>query len=158
MTPLLNWNDIDLIVFDVDGTLYDQWRLRLAMLRTLRTFRQVREALGDRPEADFMRLQYARTAARHHKTGDEVRALTSECMEHRPLPLLAGCRYPHLGALFAGMRALIRAGSPHPDYGTFRAYDDPVFQPLLAWRAPVVMASRCSSASCVRHRPRRSRR
>ena len=86
MTPPLNWNDIDLVVFDVGGTLYDQRRLRLAMLRTLRTFRQVREALGDRPEADFMRLQYARTAARHHKTEDEVRALTSEWMEHRPLP------------------------------------------------------------------------
>ena len=232
MSPLLNWNDIDLVVFDVDGTLYDQRRLRLAMLRrllaatwrtrsldtllTLRTFRQVREALGDRPEADFMRLQYARTAARHHKTEDEVRVLTNEWMERQPLPLLAGCRYPHVDALFAGlrgagkqvavfsdypaidklaalglqaapvvcatdagvarlkpdpagllailrrtgvdarralmigdrfdrdgvaasragMRALIRAGRPHPDYGTFRAYDDPVFQPLLAGCAP----------------------
>jgi len=232
LNPLLNWNDIDLVVFDVDGTLYDQRRLRLAMLRrllaatwrsrsldtllTLRTFRQVREALGDRPEADFMQLQYARTAARHGKTEGEVRALTHEWMERQPLPLLAGCRYPHLDALFsglrgagkriavfsdypavdklaalslqaapvvcatdahiarlkpdpfglldilrqtgvdarralmigdrfdrdavaasrAGMRALIRSGRPHPDYGTFRAYDDPVFQPLLAGRAP----------------------
>ena len=232
LSPLLNWNDIDLVVFDVDGTLYDQRRLRLAMLRrllavtwrtrsldtllTLRTFRQVREALGDRPQADFMRLQYARTAARHHKTEDEVRALTREWMERQPLPLLAGCRYPHLDALFAGlrgagkriavfsdypaldklaalglqaapvvcatdaavarlkpdpaglldilrqtgvdarralmigdrfdrdavaasragMRALIRSGRPHPDHGTFRAYDDPVFQPLLVGRAP----------------------
>ena len=80
MRSLLNWKDIDLVVFDVDGTLYDQKRLRLVMLRrllaatwtsrsldtllTLRTFRQVREALGDQPEPDFMRLQYARTAAR----------------------------------------------------------------------------------------------
>lgn len=227
MSPLLNWNDIDLVVFDVDGTLYDQRRLRLAMLRrllaaawrtrsldtllTLRTFRQVRETLGDQPQADFMRLQYAQTAARRHKTEDEVRALTSEWMERQPLPLLAGCRYPHVDALFAGlrgagkriavfsdypaidklaalglqaapvvcatdadvarlkpdpaglleilrrtgvdarralmigdrfdrdavaasragMRALIRSGKPHPDYGAFRAYDDPVFQPLL---------------------------
>ena len=227
MSPLLNWNDIDLIVFDVDGTLYDQRRLRLAMLRrllaatwrtrsldtlqTLRTFRHVREALGDRPEADFMRLQYARTAARHGKTEDEVRALTNEWMERQPLPFLAGCRYPHLEALFAGLhgagkqiavfsdypatdklaalglraapivcatdadiarlkpdplgllsilrrtgvpaqralmigdrfdrdgiaasragvRALIRSGTPHAEHGTFRAYDDPVFQPIL---------------------------
>ncbi|MFZ3142274.1 HAD family hydrolase [Polaromonas sp.] len=224
---LLNWNDIDLVVFDVDGTLYDQRRLRFAMLRrllaatwqtrsldtlqTLRTFRHVREALGDQPEADFMRLQYARTARRRHKTEDEVRALTNEWMERQPLRFLAGCRYPHLDALFAGlrsagkqiavfsdypasdklaalglqaqpivcatdagvarlkpdpfgllsilrqtgvpaqralmigdrfdrdaiaasragMRALIRARKPHPAFDTFRAYDDPVFQPML---------------------------
>lgn len=209
MSPLLNWNDIDLVVFDVDRTLYDQRRLRLAMVRrllaatwrtrslntllTMRTFRKVREALGDRPQA----LQYARTAARHHKTEDEVRALTSEWMERQPLPLLAGCRYPHVDALFAGLRsagkliavfsdypatdklaalglqaapvvcaadaevarlkpdpagllailrhtgvdarrALIRSSRPHPDYGTFRAYDDPVFRPLLARCAPRV--------------------
>ena len=228
MNTGIDWNAIDLVVFDVDGTLYDQRRLRLAMLRrllaatwrtrsldtlqTLRTFRKVREALGDRPEADFMRLQYARTAARHDKTEDEVRALTHEWMERQPLPFLAACRYPHLDTLFAGlrgagkriavfsdypasdklaalglqaapvvcatdaevarlkpdpfgllailrqtgvpaqralmigdrfdrdgmaasragMRALIRTGKPHPHYGTFRAYDDPVFQPILA--------------------------
>ena len=30
--PLLDWKDIDLVIFDVDGTLYDQRRLQLAML------------------------------------------------------------------------------------------------------------------------------
>ena len=230
MSSLLNWNEIDLVVFDVDGTLYDQRRLRLVMMRrllaatwrtrsldtlqTLRTFRHVREALGDRPEADFMRLQYARTAAQHNKTEADVQALTYEWMERQPLPFLARCRYPHLDVLFtclrsagkqiavfsdypanakltalglqaapvvcatdagvaklkpdplglltilretgvpaqralmigdrfdrdgmaasrAGMRALIRSGKPHPDHGTFRAYDDPVFQPILAER------------------------
>ena len=223
----LNWNDIDLVVFDVDGTLYDQRRLRLAMLgqllqeawrtrsldtlRTLRTFRRVREALGDTPGADFMLAQYALTASCHQKTEAEVRALATQWLEQRPLPLLAGCRYPHLQALFAGLRAagkqiavfsdypaadklaalglhaqpivcatdadiarlkpdpcgllavlqrtgveprralmigdrvdrdaaaaqragvraLIRARRPHPVFDTFRAYDDPVFQPLL---------------------------
>ena len=38
----------------------------------------------------------------------------------------------------AGMRALIRSSRPHPDYGTFRAYDDPVFRPLLVRCAPRV--------------------
>ena len=228
MSPLLNWKDIDLVVFDVDGTLYDQKRLRLVMLRrllaaswksrsldtlqTLRTFRHVRESLGDHPEPDFMHLQYARTASRHHKTEEEVRVLTSEWMERQPLPFLAGCRYPHLDFLFAGLRsagkqiavfsdypatdklaalglqaapvvcatdadiarlkpdpfgllailqrtgtpaqrtlmvgdrvdrdgiaarragvrALIRSSKTHPDFDTFRAYDDPVFQPMLA--------------------------
>jgi phosphoglycolate phosphatase/putative hydrolase of the HAD superfamily len=227
LNALLDWRQIDLVVFDVDGTLYDQRRLRLAMLRrllaatwqtrsldtlkTLRTFRQVREALGDHPEADFMRLQYARTASRRDTSEAQVRALTAEWMEQRPLPLLAGCRYPHLDTLFAGLRAagkqvavfsdypaldklaalglqarpvvcatdagiarlkpdplglleilrqtgvaaqralmigdrfdrdalaasragvraLIRSRQPHPEFDTFRAYDDPVFQPML---------------------------
>lgn len=228
MSPLLNWKDIDLVVFDVDGTLYDQKRLRLVMLRrllaatwksrsldtlqTLRTFRQVREVLGDHPEPDFMHLQYTRTASRHNKTEEEVRALTTEWMERKPLPFLADCRYPHLDSLFAGLRgagkqiavfsdypatdklaalglqaapvvcatdadiarlkpdpfgllailrrtgvpaqrtlmvgdrvdrdglaarqagvrALIRASKTHPEFDTFRAYDDPVFAPMLA--------------------------
>lgn len=232
MNGPFDWNAIDLVVFDVDGTLYDQRRLRTAMLRrllaatwrtrsldtlrTLRTFRHVREALGDRPEADFLRLQYVRTAARHGKTEDEVRALTHDWMERQPLPFLAGCRYAHLDALFAGLRAsgkqvavfsdypatdklaalglqaspvvcatdpdvarlkpdpfgllailartgvaagralmigdrfdrdamaasragvraLIRSARPHPEHATFRAYDDPVFQPLLVRREP----------------------
>ena len=227
MHSLLNWKDIDLVVFDVDGTLYDQKRLRLVMLRrllaaawksrsldtmrTLQTFRRVRETLGDHPEPDFMRLQYARTAARHNKSEEDVRALTADWMERQPLPFLADCRYPHLDRLFAGlrgagkqiavfsdypakdklaalglqaapvvcatdadiarlkpdprglltilrqtgvpaeralmvgdrfdrdamaarsagMRALIRASKPHPEFDTFRAYDDPVFELLL---------------------------
>lgn len=225
--PLLDWNDFDLVVFDVDGTLYDQRRLQLAMLRrllvatwqtrsldtilTLRTFRQVREALGNQPGADFMTLQYARTAFQRHKTEDEVRALAADWLEKRPLDLLASCRYPHLDTLFAGlraagkkiavfsdyparekmsalglqaqfivcatdegiarlkpdpcgllailrqtgvcvaralmvgdrfdrdaaaasragMRALIRSRQSHPEFGTFRAYDDAIFQPML---------------------------
>jgi len=223
----LDWSAIDLVVFDVDGTLYDQRRLRLAMLghlvaqacrsrslqtlRILRTFRQVREALGDEAGADFLAEQYARTAQRHGRTAAEVEALTNDWMEVRPLPLLAASRYPHVDRLFAGLaaagkqvaafsdypataklralglrahpvvcatdadiarlkpdprgllsilqrtgvpaaralmigdrfdrdaavarragvRALIRSRRSHPEFDTFRAYDDPVFQPLL---------------------------
>lgn len=227
MNQALDWNNIDLVVFDVDGTLYDQRRLRMAMLRllladawrsrsldtirTLRTFRGVRESLGDQPGVDFMTAQYVQTALRHNKTEDEVRTLTTEWLERRPLPLLPGCRYPHLPELFAsmktagkkvavfsdypasdklaalgleahpvvcatdpdimrlkpdpfglrvilqrtgvqaeralvigdradrdaaaarqvGVQALIRTRQPVAGFGTFRAYDDPVFQPLL---------------------------
>ena len=227
---LLDWTTIDLVVFDVDGTLYDQRRLQLAMLRqllghawqtrsldtlrTLRTFRRVREALGEQAGADFVALQYAQTASRHGKTPGAVRALTDEWMEQRPLPLLAACRYAQVAELFAGlraagkqvaafsdypavaklaalglaadpvvcatdagierlkphpagllailrqtgvapqralmvgdrfdrdaaaagragMRALIRSSQSHAQWATFQAYDDPVFQPLLAGR------------------------
>ena len=121
MSRPLDWNEIDLVVFDVDGTLYNQRRLRVAMLRpliahawqscsidalrTLRTFRRVREALGNEAATDFLQQQYARTASRHNKTSDEVRLLTTEWMEQRPLPMLAACRYPQVDALFAALRA-----------------------------------------------------
>lgn len=123
MTAPIDWNEIDLVVFDVDGTLYDQRRMRLAMLgqlladalrtrrlatlRLLRTFRRVREALGDECAADFMHEQYARTALRHGLAPEEVERIATEWLERRPLPRLAACRYPHVDTLFA---ALLRAG------------------------------------------------
>jgi len=132
MTQLIDWKDIDLVVFDVDGTLYDQRRLRRAMLgqllahawrsrsldtlQTLRTFRHVREALGEEPGADFLRLQYARTAGRHGKSEDEVRRLATEWLEQRPLPSLAACRYPHLQELFAGLQAAGKRIAVFSDY------------------------------------------
>ena len=117
----LDWDAIDLVVFDVDGTLYDQRRLRLAMarqllvhswrtrslgaLRTLRTFRHVREELGNSPDVSFVEAQYARTASRHNLTPEEVELLATEWIERRPLPLLTACRYPGVEELFAALRA-----------------------------------------------------
>ena len=123
MTSPIAWDGIDLVVFDVDGTLYDQRRLRpamlgllladalrtrsLATLRMLRTFRRVRESLGDAPVEAFMQEQYARTALRHGMRAEDVERLASEWLERKPLPMLAACRYPHVDALFA---ALLRSG------------------------------------------------
>ena len=128
----LDWSTIDLVVFDVDGTLYDQRRLRLGMLKQLlvhtfqsrsldtlmmlRTFRRVREALGEQAGADFMTLQYAQTASRHGTTPAAVRALTDEWMEQRPLPLLAACRYAQVAEVFAGLRANGKRIAAFSDY------------------------------------------
>ena len=135
-TSQFDWTTIDLVVFDVDGTLYDQRRLRLGMLRqllghawqtrsldtllTLRTFRRVREALAELGDeqagSDFMALQYAQTANRHGRTPAAVRALTDEWMEQRPLPLLAACRYAHVAEVFAGLRAAGKRVAAFSDY------------------------------------------
>ena len=132
----LDWSTIDLVVFDVDGTLYDQRQLRLGMLRQLishslqtrsldtllmlRTFRRVREALGEQGDnpagADFMTQQYAQTACRHGTTSAAVRALTTEWMEQRPLPLLAACRYAHVAEVFARLRAAGKRLAAFSDY------------------------------------------
>ena len=131
-TAPFDWATIDLVVFDVDGTLYNQRKLQLGMLRqllghawqtrsletllTLRTFRRVREALGEHAGADFMALQYAQTASRHGITSAAVRALTDEWMEQRPLPLLAACRYAHVAEVFAGLRAAGKRIAAFSDY------------------------------------------
>jgi phosphoglycolate phosphatase len=130
--PMPDWNAIDLVVFDVDGTLYDQKRLRLKMLRllladawktrsmdtlrTLRTFRHVREALGDEENPDFMQAQYARTAQAHAKNKAAIATLTSDWLERRPLPFLAGCRYPHVKELFAALRQAGKQVAVFSDY------------------------------------------
>ena len=131
-TSQFDWSTIDLVVFDVDGTLYDQRKLQLGMLRqllghawqtrslntllTLRTFRRVREALGEQAGSDFMALQYAQTASRHGKTPAAVRALTDEWMEQRPLPLLAACRYAHVAEVFGSLRAAGKRVAAFSDY------------------------------------------
>jgi HAD superfamily hydrolase (TIGR01549 family) len=121
-TPI-DWNAIDLVVFDMDGTLYDQKRLRARMLAallrdaiarrsldtllTLRSFRRCREALSESPAENFLIAQYAAPAARRGCTAEEVRALVADWMEERPLPLLAACRRPGVRRLF---EAIARKG------------------------------------------------
>jgi HAD superfamily hydrolase (TIGR01509 family) len=115
-----NWDQIRLVVFDVDGTLYDQRGLRLRMLREmllasirghgldfiriLRTYRRIREELGESLHEDFERELTARTAACVGCTEEQVRATAGEWLERRPLRHLLRYRYPQLPELFQGLR------------------------------------------------------
>ncbi|TCM21652.1 phosphoglycolate phosphatase/putative hydrolase of the HAD superfamily [Novosphingobium sp. PhB165] len=125
MTVAIAWADVRLVVFDLDGTLYDQPPLRLAMarelgldclsrrstqtLRTLRHFRQVRELLGDGPalkdHGDFAAEQYRLTAELSRRPEREVRALVEEWMERRPLQHLPRFKARGIDRLFAAIRA-----------------------------------------------------
>lgn len=122
-TGSLDWDDIDLVVFDVDGTLYHQGRLRVRMLalvmaeaaltanwrlpRTLHAFRRCHEALGRQQASDFLSRQYRLTAEHCRCTPAEVRAIVEEWMERRPLPHLRAYRYLGIDRLF---HALAQAG------------------------------------------------
>lgn len=117
----LNWNEIRLVVFDVDGTLYDQRGLRLCMLREmilfslknfeiefikiLRIYRQVREELGDAQHKDFEQELVARTAKIVGCSEERVRSTAEEWLERRPLRHLIRYRYPGLPELFSKLRA-----------------------------------------------------
>jgi putative hydrolase of the HAD superfamily len=116
----LDWDNVHLVVFDVDGTLYRQRPLRLKMARdillhtllkrdlnaiaVLARYRRIRERLGDEEAIDFERALIAQTAAATANSPDQVRAIVSEWVEQRPLKYLAACRYPNLPQLFAGLR------------------------------------------------------
>jgi putative hydrolase of the HAD superfamily len=128
----LPWDAIRLVVFDVDGTLYDQRGLRLRMLRemassavrnrdirfinVLRAYRHIREELGDSLREDFERELISRTAARVGCRAEQVRSTAEEWLERRPLPYLARYRYPHLVELFRGLRRQGKTVAIFSDY------------------------------------------
>ncbi|GLV22567.1 hypothetical protein TomMM35A_24150 [Sphingobium sp. TomMM35A] len=120
MSTPLDWSAIDLVIFDMDGTLYDQKRLRARMLAallrdavtrrsldtllTLRSFRRCREALADGSAQDFLTAQYDIPASQRGCTADAVRRLVVEWMEERPLYMLAACRRSGIQQLFDALK------------------------------------------------------
>jgi FMN phosphatase YigB (HAD superfamily) len=130
--PPLDWNGVDLVVFDVDGTLYRQNRLRalitydllldaasrlsLEAMRIIRCYRRIREQLAVREVLGFDDILVAETAARTRHSTCEVRAVVEEWIERRPLPYLAACRYPRLVELFAALRRSGKAIGILSDY------------------------------------------
>lgn len=117
----LDWDSIKLVVFDVDGTLYDQQPLRLKMardlllnalgsfsmrsVRVLSFYRKLREEYGEREVQDFDRLLVEATASHCGVPAATVAAIVREWMEQRPLPYLPACRFDGLPELFARLRA-----------------------------------------------------
>lgn len=135
MTATVPWDRFDLVVFDLDGTLYNQAGLRRRMVvmlasemirsgsatvpRILRAYRRHREALADGMVQDFAQRQYRLPGLEP----ELVRAVVAEWMEHRPLPLLRAFRTKGVEALFARLAAS-HVLAVHSDY--------PVEKKLLA--------------------------
>ena len=134
--PGIDWSRIRLVAFDVDGTLYAQRPLRLRVaaslvahtllsrsMRTmavLKTYRTLREKVGDAEIQDFDRVLLDRVAQQHRL----VRDIVAEWMEQRPLRSLARCRYPLVDQLFDRIRGsgrLIGILSDYPAHSKMRA-------------------------------------
>lgn len=117
----LNWNDIRLVVFDVDGTLYPQLPLRMRMARemmhhaartrslkhiaVLRNYRRLREVLGDQETSGFDAALIDKTAQATVTSPAAVRAIVSDWIDQRPVRHLKSARYPGVLELFAAIRA-----------------------------------------------------
>ncbi|WP_245277957.1 hypothetical protein [Rhizobium leguminosarum] len=120
----VDWGSIRFVIFDVDGTLYNQRRLRLRMavelivdavargsltnLRVLRAYRSLRETIGEEEIDDFQACLMARTVARTGQPAERIEAIVSEWIERRPLAYIASCRYDGLVELFAALRRQTR--------------------------------------------------
>jgi len=118
--PPFDWSDIRLVVFDVDGTLYDQSALRLSMLaelswhalktrssrtvRILKRYRTLRETIGEAEQEGFDDILLARTAEDWGLDVTEVGRIVQDWMERRPLRHLRRCRYAHVDRVFAELR------------------------------------------------------
>ncbi|MDW9830269.1 HAD hydrolase-like protein [Sinorhizobium meliloti] len=126
------WDDRDLVIFDLDGTLYDQTRLRARMilsllsdamrtrslrnLKVIQNFRFCREMLARASPDDFMERQFTETAALSRCSKEKVKEIVSEWIDRRPLPYLAACRYQGIEALFEGLRQSGRVIAVLSDY------------------------------------------
>jgi len=121
------------VIFDVDGTLYDQRKLRLRMvremfacvlrqpsrlaeLRVLWLFRSMREKHAAEAFTDLESQQYAWAAQAAGASPEKVREVVQEWMFERPLAHLRSCRYRGAQALFSQFQ---RQGIP---IGVFSDY------------------------------------
>ena len=128
----IDWDGIRLVVFDVDGTLYQQrplrmkigrdlaahaiWNRDLKVVSVLAKYRRIREQMGNEQVIDFDRLLIAKTAAATASSLEVVRAVVFEWMEVRPLSYLARCIYPRVPELFEGLRKRAKCIGVLSDY------------------------------------------
>ena len=142
--PLVNgpvdWNGVRMVVFDVDGTLYDQRALRTAMLVSLfayalktrsldvpivlQAYRACRERLAVEMATDFIDRQFTDTAIRSGRTIDDVRRIVTEWIDDRPLKILHKYRYAGIEKLFgelAERNILLAVLSDYPAVRKLRA-------------------------------------
>jgi len=156
-SPLGSGARIRAVLFDLDGTLYDQPRMRRLMvrelltdlicrprsatrrLRGLREFRRAQEALrhATAGEGRLDRAQLALAATRAAVPAEELELLVREWMEERPLKHLARCGYSGLGALFAFL------ASSDVQVGVFSDY------PPVAKLRALGVAEHCSLMLCA---------
>jgi FMN phosphatase YigB (HAD superfamily) len=119
--PNLEWTRFKAVLFDVDGTLYDQRQLRKIMavelglfalthpwrlkeVKILSTFRRLREENFEREETSLLEAQYRWTAEALGVEVSLVRKVADEWLLQRPLRHLRVCRPGGLAELFKRAR------------------------------------------------------
>ncbi len=124
----INWSAVKAVIFDVDGTLYCQAKLRRRMgvelaryyclrpwrlrdLKILRDFRRERERRALHPVDDLENAQHLWAVQASGVPVERVRNVVEHWMLSAPLRHLGCCRYPGVSEFFARLRALgVRTG------------------------------------------------
>lgn len=117
----VDWSQVSLVVFDLDGTLYDQQPVRAAMalalasaavrrrrmdiIRILREYRKTGENLPDAMPSHYGEFRFSQTARRCKCDEQLVRETVNQWMHIRPLPLLAKYRAQGIETVFHRLRA-----------------------------------------------------
>ena len=119
----INWGNIKLLIFDVDGTLYDQQKLRRRMflslflhylprphkleeLRILKSFRKEREKNRGRQAGNLEHDQYEWCRIQTGADTTQIRTTVTYWMHEYPLRFLAAYVFPGIPELFNGSRQL----------------------------------------------------
>lgn len=117
----VDWNKIQLAIFDVDGTLYNQSILRKKMslmlmghyllrpwnmydLQIIRVFRKERELMNFTPVNNIDDEQYAICARKVNVPVQQVKQVISKWMYQAPLPYLANCQFSGIKEFFQALR------------------------------------------------------
>lgn len=152
------------VIFDVDGTLYDQRKLRLCVLRDmvicvlqkpgriaelkiLRHFRRMREKRGAEAGADLESQQYVWAAQDAGVSPEQVRGVVNEWMFERPLAYLRSCRYLAAEALFSQLQG---QGIP---IGIFSDYPATDKLRTLGLTAQVIVSATCAEVNRLKPDP-----
>ncbi|MGI4737391.1 MAG: HAD family hydrolase [Janthinobacterium lividum] len=133
----LDWNKIKAVIFDVDGTLYAQSKLRRRMLYDLlgyyalrpwrlqemlllRRFRAEREKRAGHVGPGLESAQYAWCADNSRFSTEQVRTVVNHWMFRHPNQYLGNCVYPGTQSFFDALR---RQGIKIGIYSDYPAHD-----------------------------------
>ncbi|QCE35064.1 HAD family hydrolase [Acetobacteraceae bacterium] len=116
----LNWNKIKLVVFDVDGTLYNHRSIRKQMLvlliknaiqthslKTLKCiyhYRKLREVAGDKQITPFNDWLLSKTSEKTSLPKEQVNAIVQEWLIQRPQEYLKNALFENVASVFETLK------------------------------------------------------